>query len=96
MNTFFFYLYLLTDYINSFKPFILFKPFIINISYKTNGLIKSLSGLLEKIPYIKVQDTNPVSIIESQCDLEKCEYIIPGYMEHDPKGGGLGGNRRFP
>lgn len=82
MNTFFL-LILLTDYINSFRSFII--PFIINISYKTNGLIKSLSGIIEKIPYIKIQNTNPVSIIDTTCDLEKCELIIPGYMEHDPK-----------
>jgi hypothetical protein len=70
-----------------------FKPFIINISYKTNRIIKSLSGILKKLSFLKFEDNNPNSIIEMNCDtdceigydLEKCETIIPGYMEHEPK-----------
>jgi hypothetical protein len=60
-----------------------FTPFIKIIYYKTNGLIKSLSGILETFSsYNKNKFAeNPNSIIET--DLEK--FIMPGYMEHDPK-----------
>jgi hypothetical protein len=59
-------------------------------SYKTKGLIKSLSGFL--LPFIP-SFQNPNSIIETEshtdCGLntEKCkiQMILPGYMEHDPK-----------
>ena len=66
-------------------------------SYKTKGLIKSLSGFL--LPFIP-SFQNPNSIIETDGDLvrcmvplddsenwgkTKCMIIIPGYMEHDPK-----------
>ncbi len=72
-----------------------FKPFISKyISERTSErIIKSLSGLLQNIPYINntVLD-NPVSVIEiekPECDATsqscKINMIVPGYMEHDPK-----------
>jgi len=53
-----------------------------------NIIVKSLSGLLQNIPYIndkllshKKKDKN------RDLNLEKCKdiTIIPGYIEHDPK-----------
>ena len=72
-----------------------FKPFITKyVSEKTSQrIIKSLSGLLQHIPYInnKLLDY-PVSVIETEkpnCDINsqicKIKMIVPGYMEHDPK-----------
>ena len=60
-----------------------FTPFIQTISYKTTGLIKSISGLLDTFSSYKKNKfaENPNSIIET--DLEN--FIVPGYMEHDPK-----------
>jgi hypothetical protein len=91
MKSILFIITLFYDVINSFSPFF----------YRTNNIIKSLSGLLQKIPsgllqkipYMNFFENNPNSIIETECDLEcdigcdleKCEMIIPGYMEHDPK-----------
>jgi hypothetical protein len=72
-----------------------FKPFITKyVSEKTTQrIIKSLSGLLEHIPYINNKFVvNPVSVIEMEkpdCDINsqscKITMIVPGYMEHDPK-----------
>jgi len=67
-------------YFNIINAFI---PFIQTISYKTSGLIKSLSGLLETFSsYNKNKFAeNPNSIIET--DIES--FIIPGYMEYNPR-----------
>jgi hypothetical protein len=72
-----------------------FKPFISKyISERTSErIIKSLSGLLQNIPYINNKLlVNPISVIETEkpdCDVtsESCKIniIVPGYMEHDPK-----------
>ena len=72
-----------------------FKPFISKyISERTSErIIKSLSGLLQNIPYInnKFLD-NPISVIKMEkpdCDVTaeicKINVIVPGYMEHDAK-----------
>jgi len=71
--------------INSFTPIITkyFNP--------CNNIVKSLSGLLQNIPYInnKFLATNSIKEKDKNCDLhlEKCKEItiLPGYMEHDPK-----------
>uniref|UniRef100_A0A6C0AR81 Uncharacterized protein n=1 Tax=viral metagenome TaxID=1070528 RepID=A0A6C0AR81_9ZZZZ len=78
-----------------FKIIDAFKPFITKyISEKTTQrIIKSLSGLLQRIPYINNRVLgNPISVIEmdkSDCDMNsqscKIKMIVPGYMEHDPK-----------
>ena len=72
-----------------------FKPFITKyVSERTTKrIIKSLSGLLQNIPYINNKLLgNPVSVIEMEkpeCDVNsqscKIKMIVPGYMEHDPK-----------
>ena len=66
--------------------FIYISAFIFNIinkfSYRSKKMIKSLSGLLQKIPFIKNKFAeNPNSIIESNLE----DFIIPGYMEHEAK-----------
>lgn len=78
-----------------FKIIDAFKPFITKyVSEKTTQrIIKSLSGLLQHIPYINNKVlVNPVSVIEMEkpdCDINsqtcKIKMIVPGYMEHDPK-----------
>ena len=78
-----------------FKIIDAFKPFITKyVSERTSErIIKSLSGLLERIPYINNKLLyNPVSVIETEkpdCDVNsqicKIKMIVPGYMEHDPK-----------
>jgi hypothetical protein len=78
-----------------FKIIDAFKPFITKyVSEKTSQcIIKSLSGLLQHIPYINNKVLgNPVSVIEMEkpdCDINsqscKIKMIVPGYMEHDPK-----------
>jgi len=73
--------------INAFAPIITkyFKP------YKNNSIVKSLSGLLQNIPYINkvLENTNSITEKDKNCDLhlEKCKdiTIVTGYMEHDPK-----------
>jgi len=101
MKYIFLYIYILFfKIINSFKPFITKYFFSENTCNKARGIIKSLSGLLEHIPYINSKPfVNPVSIIESdeKCGLssdsdselesKKCKVkiIIPGYMDHEPK-----------
>ena len=78
-----------------FKIIDAFKPFITKyVSEKTSQrIIKSLSGLLQHIPYINNKFLDyPISVIETEkpdCDVTsnicKINIIIPGYMEHDPK-----------
>ncbi len=93
-----FYLYILFfKIIDSFKPFI--TKYFFSYKTKTNNIIKSLSGLLQNIPYINSINSiknnfieNPNTIIETESHIdcylntEKCKIkmIIPGYMEHDP------------
>lgn len=72
-----------------------FKPFISKyISERTSErIIKSLSGLLQNIPYINNKFLeNPVSVIKMEkpdCDVTseicKINMIVPGYIEHEPK-----------
>ena len=78
-----------------FKIIDAFKPFISKyISERTSErIIKSLSGLLQNIPYINNKVlVNPISVIKTEkpdCDVTseicKINIIMPGYMEHDPK-----------
>jgi hypothetical protein len=78
-----------------FKIIDAFKPFITKyVSERTRErIIKSLSGLLQHIPYINNKVLgNPVSVIEMEkpdCDINsqtcKIKMIVPGYIEHDPK-----------
>ena len=58
-----------------------FAPCFIDLSFKSKSLIKTLSGILEKYIYISQPVENPNSIIEIDTE----QYIIPGYMDHDPK-----------
>lgn len=71
-----------------------FKPLIEKyVPSKTRDIVKTLSGLLQNIPYIKSYNSfnnNKFlgSSSEEVCDLQTqiCkEIVIPGYMEHDPK-----------
>ncbi len=71
-----------------------FKPLIEKyVPFKTHEIVKTLSGLLQNIPYIKSYNSfnnNKFlgSSSEEVCDLQTqiCkEIVIPGYMEHDPK-----------
>lgn len=74
--------------IESFKPFI--KKYV---PFKTREIVKTLSGLIQNIPYIKSYNSfnnNKFlgSSSEEVCDLQTqiCkEIVIPGYMDHDPK-----------
>jgi len=71
--------------IDAFTPFLQKYIFL----HKKYDIIKTLSGLLQHIPYIN----NPVSIVEIETDkcsdpnLDKCKInmLITGYMEHNPK-----------
>lgn len=84
MKYLFFYISVLFfKIINTFTPFIT-KYFF---SYKSNTIVKTLSGLLQNIAYINntIFTKHPNSIIETQCNLEKCNIMIPGYMDHEPK-----------
>jgi len=68
----------------------MYNSFIKRLSYNTNRLIKSLSGLLQKFSCMPLIQEDPNSIIEMNCDLEggsedKCKMIIPGFMDHDSK-----------
>jgi hypothetical protein len=70
-----------------YNEFMLFIPFINRFLYKSNRMIKSLSGLLQNIIY---RPKEPNSIIEMDChisldsdDIEKCKMIIPGYMDYE-------------
>jgi hypothetical protein len=76
------------ELVDSFKPFIeKYMP------TKTRDIVKTLSGLLQNIPYIKSYNSFSNykflgSSTEQVCDLqtEICKEIsVPGYMEHDPK-----------
>ena len=86
MNSFFFiYCYTLCFQCS------LYKNILKRFTHNTNRMIKSLSGLLQQLSFIPIQD-NPNSIIDVDCGLEddceintKCQMIIPGYMEHDSK-----------
>jgi hypothetical protein len=49
--------------------------------YKSNYIIKSISGLFKNNKKID----NPVSVINNNLNLKKEIIIIPGYMEHYPK-----------
>ena len=57
------------------------------ICEKMRGIVKSLSGLLQKLPFINRRHIEPNSIIRVPCD-NVCDsaeqMIIPGYMDHDP------------
>lgn len=64
-----------TEFIHSFIPC------FIHFSYKSKSLVKTLSGILEKFGYIHPPVEHPNSIIE----IDREQFIIPGYMEHDPK-----------
>jgi hypothetical protein len=76
MKFIFIYFYVLfLKIIESFKPFITRCVF-----YKTNKIIKSLSGLLQNIPYI----TSKKEVNNSNVNDNKVKILI-GYMEHDPK-----------
>ena len=61
-----------------------FTPFLQKYIYldKKYDIIKTLSVLLQHIPYINNQFS-----IETEPNLEKCKInmLITGYMEHDPK-----------
>jgi len=69
--------------INAFTPIIrkYFNPC-------NNNIVKSLSGLLQNLPYINDKLLGHKEK-DKGCDLhlEKCKdiTIIPGYMDHDPK-----------
>ena len=76
------------EFVDSFKPFIeKYMP------TKTRDIVKTLSGLLQNIPYIKSYNSFSNykflgSSTEQVCDLQTgiCrEIIVPGYMDHDPK-----------
>ena len=93
MNTFLLYISLIfLKIIDAVKPYI---SKYVSV-YKSNNIIKSLSGLLSHISYnhIYKKISSPVSIIETQLEtksettnthLDKIKLIIPGYMEHEPK-----------
>jgi hypothetical protein len=76
--------------INALRPFI--TKYVCS-ERTSERIIKSISGLLEHIPYINnTLLDNPVSVIEiekPECDVTsqscKIKMIVPGYMEHDPK-----------
>ena len=90
MKYIYFYIYLLfLKIIDAFKPIMTKYNYLEN---KTRNIIKSLSGLLQILPFInKKRFYNPVSIIETQTDcdinLNNCtkNIIVAGYIEHDPK-----------
>lgn len=55
------------------------------IFYKTNKIIKSLSGLLQNIPYITAK--KEVNNLNTFLDrgLYNKEKLLIGYLDHDPK-----------
>jgi GR25 family glycosyltransferase involved in LPS biosynthesis len=66
-------------YVLFFKIIESFKPFIPKcVFYKTNKIIKSLSGLLQNIPYITAK--KEINTLNNN----NVKQLI-GYMEHDPK-----------
>jgi hypothetical protein len=77
---------LIIKIVNSLKPFI--EKYIPS---RTPNIIKTLSGLLQNIPYINPYTTpndKPICDSIQICDVETetCkEILIPGFMEHDPK-----------
>ena len=82
------------EFVNAFTPYITkYVFFSENTCNKAVGIMKSLSGILQNIPYINNKPVyNPISIVKSEkeCDFDtkKCEVkmmIIPGYMDYDPK-----------
>ena len=104
MKYIYFYIYaFIIKIVDSFKPYI--EKYI---PKKTPDIVKTLSGLLQNIPYISSYNNicnihkicnKPDNIFlgntEIKCDIysENCqEIIIPGFMEHDPKKEAL---RRF-
>jgi len=64
-----------TEFIHSFIPC------FIDLSHKSRNLVKTFSGMLKKMGYVHQPVENPNSIIEIDAE----QFIIPGYMEHDPK-----------
>ena len=78
-----FYIYFVyCKIIDAFTPF--FQKYI--YLHKKYDIIKTLSGLLQHIPYVNKQvsiETDKVC----QPNLEKCKInmLITGYMDHDPK-----------
>jgi hypothetical protein len=77
MKYIFIYLYVLFfKIIESFKTFIPKGVF-----YKTNKIIKSLSGILQNIPYItSKKEINSLNTLNNN----NIKQLI-GYMDHDPK-----------
>jgi len=81
---------LIIKIVNSLKPFI--EKYIPS---RTPNIIKTLSGLLQNIPYINpyinpytTPNDKPICDSIQICDVETetCkEILIPGFMEHDPK-----------
>ena len=77
-------------FVNCFRPYI--EKYI---PRKSHDIVKSLSGLLQNIPYMKpyinnqFADNKLLCNSDKECDanLKKCNEltIIPGYIDHDPK-----------
>jgi len=77
MKYIFLYLYVLFfKIINSFTPFIRKYNFFKNTCDKARGIIKSFSGFLQCIPYIKSNHfINAISIIETETETECGLYL---------------------